>query len=160
MPKNEKTGEKLIAGNKRAFHDYHVIEQIEAGIALLGTEVKSLRDGHASIAEGYIIINEGEAWLMEAHIPPYVHGSSSNHDPFRKRKLLLHSREIAKLDAKVKERGYTIVPLKLYFSGGKAKLLIGLAKGKTMGDKREVMKEKETKRDIERALRSRKPGRE
>jgi SsrA-binding protein len=160
MAKGEKTGEKMIAGNKRAFHDYHIIEQIEAGISLLGTEVKSLRDGKASIAEGYVQIDGGEAWLMEVHIPPYVFGSSSNHDPFRKRRLLLHSREIAKLDAKVKERGYTIVPLKLYFSGGKVKIMIGLAKGKTMGDKREVMKEKETKRDIERALRSHKPGRE
>jgi len=150
--------EKLIAGNRKAFHDYQIVEKIEAGLVLQGTEVKSLREGKASIAEGYVAIENGEAWLMETHIPPYSHGSGANHDPFRKRKLLLHAREIRKLDAKVKERGYTIIPLRLYFSEGLAKVTIGLAKGKTMGDKREAMKEKEAKRDMERARRPRTPS--
>ncbi|MCL4236291.1 MAG: SsrA-binding protein SmpB [Deltaproteobacteria bacterium] len=152
------SGEKMIAGNRKAFHDYHIVEQFEAGLALTGTEVKSLREGRASLQEGYVDIRNGEAWLVDVHIPPYSHGGYTNHDPFRQRKLLLHRRELEKLDAKVRERGYTVVPLKLYFSKGRAKLMIGLAKGKTFGDKREAMREEQDRRETDRAIRDRRRG--
>ncbi len=152
------SGEKMIAGNRKAFHDYHIVEQFEAGLALTGTEVKSLREGRASLQEGYVDIRGGEAWLVDVHIPPYSHGGYTNHDPFRQRKLLLHRRELEKLDAKVRERGYTVVPLKLYFSKGRAKLMIGLAKGKTFGDKRESMREEQDRRETDRAIRDRRRG--
>lgn len=152
---SENAGEKMIAGNRRAFHDYQIVEQIEAGLVLMGTEVKSLRSGKASLQEGYVEIKGGEAFLVGAHIPPYSHGGYTNHDPFRPRKLLLHRREIEKLEVRVAERGYTVVPLKLYFSEGRAKLLIGLGKGKTFGDKRDAMKERQDKLDTQRAIRER-----
>ncbi|MCC6159615.1 MAG: SsrA-binding protein SmpB [Deltaproteobacteria bacterium] len=152
------SGEKMIAGNRKAFHDFHIVEQFEAGLVLTGTEVKSLREGHASLQEGYVDIRNGEAWLVDVHIPPYSHGGYTNHEPFRQRKLLLHRRELEKLDTKVRERGYTVVPLKLYFSKGRAKLMIGLAKGKTFGDKREAMREEQDRRETDRAIRDRRRG--
>jgi len=148
------TGEKLIARNKKARHDFQVMEEFEAGLCLQGTEVKSLREGRVSIQEGHVQIENGEAYLVEVHIPPYSHGSDANHEPFRKRKLLLKKREIRKMDSRIKERGYTVIPLKLYFSRGLAKITIALAKGKTLYDKRETLKKKMDKRDTERALRS------
>ncbi len=148
-------GEKNIAGNRKAFHDYHISEQLEAGLALQGTEVKSLREGKASIQEGWISIDNGEAWLVDVHIPPYSHGTCANHDPFRKRKLLLHRREIKRLDAKVRERGFTVVPIKLYIKEGRVKILIGLAKGKADYDKRDTMRKKQDDLDAHRAIRER-----
>ncbi|MBZ0273886.1 SsrA-binding protein SmpB [bacterium] len=148
-------GEKMIAGNRRARHEYHILEELEAGLALTGTEVKSLREGKASIAEGYVEFRDDGAWLVGAHIPPYSHGNIANHEPFRKRRLLLRAREIKKWGERVRERGYTVVPLALYFSKGLAKLKIGLAKGKSLGDKRETMREKDASREIERELRRR-----
>jgi SsrA-binding protein len=146
-------GEKSIAGNKRAFRDYLITEKIEAGLSLVGTEVKSLRGGNASIQEGWISIDNGQAWLVDAHIPPYTHGSCNNHEPFRKRRLLLHRKEIERLEVRVNERGFTVVPLRLYFKNGKAKLLIGLGKGRHTYDKREVMRKKQDEKDTARALR-------
>ncbi|MCZ7586640.1 MAG: SsrA-binding protein SmpB [Deltaproteobacteria bacterium] len=147
--------EKLITRNRKAFHDYHIVEEFEAGLVLQGTEVKALREGSASIKEGWVDIKDDEAWLVDAHIPPYSHGSDANHEPFRRRKLLLHKREIRKMDQRIKEKGYTAVPLRLYFKRGVAKLVVGLAKGKTHGDKRESMRERDDKRDMDRAMRTR-----
>ncbi len=149
-------GEKVVAGNKKAFHDYDISEMVEAGLSLVGTEVKSLRAGKASIREGWILLENGQAYLIDAHIPHYTHGSYNNHEPFRKRKLLLHKREIDRLEVRVNERGFTVVPLKLYFKNGKAKLLIGLAKGRHTYDKREQMRKKQDQKDTERALREKK----
>ncbi|MCB9477314.1 MAG: SsrA-binding protein SmpB [Deltaproteobacteria bacterium] len=150
-------GEKLIVSNKRAFHDYFIEDQVEAGLVLQGTEVKALREGKASIAEAYVDFDDdGEAWINHMQIPPYSLGTDANHKPFRRRKLLLKRREIERLDARVKEKGYTVVPLKLYFRNGMAKIKIGLGKGKAQYDKRETMKKKEAQRDIDRAMSRRK----
>jgi SsrA-binding protein len=151
MPRE--TGRKVIAQNKRARHDYHVEDTFEAGIVLQGTEVKSLRAGRASLSEGYATIDDGEAWLMNVHIPEYTQGTWTNHAARRKRKLLLHRKEIAKLAAKTKEGGLTIVPLSLYFLNGKAKVEIGIARGKKDWDKRQTLSEQQAKREMARALR-------
>ncbi len=146
---------KIAATNRKAYHDYHIHETCEAGISLLGTEVKSLREGRVNLKDSYAIIKDGEAFLLNCHISPYSHGNIQNHDPLRTRKLLLHKKEIGKLLGRTSQQGLTIVPLKIYFKNGKAKVEIGLAKGKRQYEKRESTKEKEAKREIERHMKSR-----
>ena len=141
------SGEKLIASNKRAFHEYHVLDKFEAGMELTGTEVKSLRDRGATLKDSYIIFKAGEAFLFGAHISPYSHGNRENHDPERTRRLLLHRREIEKLEAQVVEKGLTIVPLRLYFKGGRVKAEIAVVRGKKLYDKRETEKKREADRE-------------
>lgn len=140
--------EKLIANNKKALHDYHIEERVEAGIVLVGTEVKSLRNGKANFRDSFVLIRNGEAWLNNLHISPYDFGNRANHDPDRVRKLLLHRREIDRLQGKIRERGYTLIPLRLYFRDGMVKVELGLAKGKKLHDKREDIKERDTRREI------------
>jgi SsrA-binding protein len=146
---------KPVIRNKKAYHDYHIEDTLEAGIALLGTEVKSLRAGRANLKDGYVLMKGGEAFLVNVHISPYSHGNIENHDPVRTRKLLLKHREIDKLAAKVAQKGYSLVPLKLYFKGPFAKVEVGLARGKRFFEKRETLKEKEARKEVERALKSR-----
>ncbi len=146
---------QIVAQNRKAFHDYSIEETIEAGIVLMGTEVKSLRDGKANLKDSYVIIKESEAYLFNCHISPYTHGNIMNHDPLRTRKLLLHGREITRLQAKMAQKGYSLIPLKLYFKGSRVKVEIGLAKGKKMYEKRESIKKREADREIERAMKSR-----
>lgn len=146
---------KVIAQNKKAYHDYFIEETYEAGIVLQGTEIKSIRAGRVNLKDSYAQIKNGEMFLIGLHISPYEQGNRYNHDPERTRKLLLHKREINKLIGETKEAGYSIVPLKLYLKNGYAKVLIGLAKGKKKYDKREDLKRKEAKREIERAFRER-----
>lgn len=153
MPRE--TGRKVIAQNKRARHDYHVEDTFEAGLVLQGTEVKSLREGRASLVDGYASIDGNEAWLLNVHIPEYTQGTWTNHAARRKRKLLLHRKEIEKLAAKTKEGGLTIVPLVLYFKDGRAKVEIGLARGKKDWDKRQSLAEQQAKREMARAVRYR-----
>ncbi len=143
-------GEKLICQNKKAWHNYSIEDKYEAGIVLLGTEVKSLRDGRANLGDSYGKIKNGEVFLVDAHISPYSFGNRFNHDPLRPRKLLLHKKEIRRLIGKVQEKGFTLIPLRLYFSDGKAKVELGLAKGKRLFDKRETLKRKTMERDMER----------
>ncbi|MER7131119.1 SsrA-binding protein SmpB [Streptosporangium saharense] len=153
MPRE--TGRKIIAQNKRAWHDYHIEDTYEAGLVLQGTEVKSLRLGRASLIDGYAVLKDGEAWLINVHIPEYTMGTWTNHAARRTRKLLLHRKEIDKLVAKTKEGGLTLVPLAIYFKDGKAKVELGLAKGKKDWDKRQTLAENQAKREMARALRHR-----
>jgi SsrA-binding protein len=153
MPRE--TGRKVIAQNKRARHDYHIEDTFEAGLVLQGTEVKSLREGRASLVDGYASIDGDEAWLLNVHIPEYAQGTWTNHAARRKRKLLLHRKEIDKLAVKTKEGGLTIIPLSLYFEDGRAKVEIGLARGKKDWDKRQTLAEQQAKREMARALRYR-----
>jgi SsrA-binding protein len=146
--------EQTVATNRKAFHDYHIQDKCEAGISLLGTEVKSLREGRANLKDSYVIIKDAEAYILNCHIPPYSHGNLQNHDPLRTRKLLLHKKEIDKLWGSISQKGFTLIPLKIYFRSGKAKVEIGLAKGKREYEKRESIKEKEAKREIERHMKS------
>ncbi len=148
-------GEKLIVDNRRARHDYHFLEKVEAGLVLTGTEVKSLRDGRASLQQAYAEVRDGEAWLVGAHISVYDAGNIANHDPDRDRKLLLHRREVDSLGGKVRERGLTLVPTRLYFRDGRAKVELALARGKEQRDKRRDLVKREAQRDMERALKSR-----
>jgi len=143
-------GEKLICQNKKAWHNYFIEDKYQAGISLLGTEVKSLREGKANLGDSYGKIKDGEIFLVDAHISPYTHGNRFNSDPLRTRKLLLHKKEIRRLIGKVQEKGFTLIPLRLYFSNGKAKVELGLAKGKKLFDKRETIKRKTMERDMER----------
>ena len=149
------TGEKLIADNRRARHDYHLTDRVEAGLQLTGTEVKSLREGKATLQRSYAEIRDGEAWLVGAHIPEYTQGSYTNHDPDRARKLLLHRREIDRLYGQVREKGFTLIPTRLYFKNGRAKVEIALARGKDVRDKRRDIAERDARRQMERALKSR-----
>ncbi|MBB6118734.1 SsrA-binding protein SmpB [Nocardiopsis algeriensis] len=149
------TGRKLIAQNRRARHDYHIDETYEAGLVLTGTEVKSLRQGKASLVDGFAHISDGEVWLENVYIPEYLQGTWTNHAARRSRKLLLHRGQISRLIGKTREPGYTLVPLSLYFSDGRAKVEIALARGKREYDKRHDIAEREAKRDMERALRHR-----
>ena len=142
-----------IAVNRRAFHDYFVDERYEAGIVLTGTEVKSLRAGKANLRDGFVRIDGHEAWLENVHISPYAQGGYVNHDPTRPRKLLLHRGEIASLIGKVRQKGYTLVPLRLYFTRNHAKVEVGLARGKREYDKRQALAEADAKREMARALR-------
>jgi SsrA-binding protein len=148
-------GEKLIVDNRRARHDYHLLDRFEAGIVLTGTEVKSLRDGRASLQQAYADVRDGEAWLVGAHISVYEQGNIANHDPDRDRKLLLHKKELASLAGKVAQRGLTLVPTKLYFKHGRAKVELALARGKEQRDKRRDIARREAQRDIERAFKAR-----
>lgn len=148
-------GERTVALNRRARHDYHLEELFEAGIQLLGSEVKSLRAGRASLQEAYAKVRGGEVWLVNMHIAPYEQAGPFNHDPLRPRKLLLHKAQIRRLVGKVRERGYTLVPVRVYFRRGLAKVELALARGKKQYDKRADIKEREAQRQIARALASR-----
>ncbi|HEY9577248.1 MAG TPA: SsrA-binding protein SmpB [Pseudobacillus sp.] len=152
MPKGEG---KVVAQNKKAHHDFFIEETFEAGIVLQGTEIKSIRAGRVNLKDAFARIQKGEVFVYNMHISPYEQGNRYNHDPLRTRKLLLHRKQIDKLIGETKEAGYSIVPLKMYLKDGYAKLLIGLAKGKKKFDKREDLKKKEAKRDVERAFRER-----
>jgi len=150
--KNEDTA---VATNRKAFHDYFVEETIEAGLSLKGTEVKSLRMGLANLSDSYVLVRNEEAFLFNATISVYPHGNIMNHEPLRTRKLLLHKEEIRKILGKMTQKGYALIPLKLYFVRGKAKVLIGLARGKKAHDKRDTIKEKESRRELERVVKER-----
>ncbi|MEU7567860.1 SsrA-binding protein SmpB [Streptomyces fradiae] len=145
-------GRKLIAQNKKARHDYHILDTYECGLVLTGTEVKSLRQGRASLADGFVQIDGNEAWLHNVHVPEYSQGTWTNHSARRKRKLLMHRAEIDKLESKSQETGHTIVPLALYFKDGRAKVEIALARGKKEYDKRQTLREKQDRREAERAV--------
>ncbi|MCL5986621.1 MAG: SsrA-binding protein SmpB [Actinobacteria bacterium] len=145
----------FVTRNKKALHDYFILESMEAGIALLGTEVKSLRDHRANLKDSYAEFRRGELFLVGAHISPYPAGNINNHEPLRDRKLLLHKKEISRLIGKVKEKGLTLVPLSIYFIGGKAKIEIALAKGKKEYDKRDTLARETAQREIEKAFRAR-----
>ena len=142
----------VVATNRKAFQEYHILETFEAGVQLRGSEVKSIREGKASLKQGYILIRKGEAWLKGSHIASYSHTGSEGHEPVRNRKLLLHKKEIQRIGSKLAEKGLTAVPTKLYFKGGLIKLEFGLAKGKKLYDKRETKKKRDVERDIQRAL--------
>ncbi len=148
-------GRKIIVRNRKVFHDYHVEETFEAGLSLLGSEVKSCRDGKASLADAYATLESGELWLVGAHIAEYPFSHARNHDPRRRRKLLMHRREIDRLGVKIKERGYTLVVISLYFKRGKIKAELGLARGKRAHDKREAIRRKDEQRLAEQSLRRR-----
>jgi SsrA-binding protein len=146
-------GRKVIASNRKARHDYHIDDVYEAGIVLMGTEVKALRAGRASLADAFASVsNDGEVWLERAHIPEYAQGTWTNHETRRKRKLLLHRDEIEKIDAETRERGLTIVPLSLYFKDGRVKVEIGVARGKKNYDKRQALRERQDRREADRAM--------
>jgi len=149
-----RSGEKLIVDNRRARHDYHLLECVEAGLVLTGTEVKSLRDGRASLQQAYADVRDGEAWLVGAHISIYEQENIQNHEPDRDRKLLLHRKELDSLAGKVRERGLTLVPTKLYFRDGRAKVELALARGKELRDKRRDVAARDARREIERELKS------
>ncbi|MDP9329256.1 MAG: SsrA-binding protein SmpB [Actinomycetota bacterium] len=144
-------GEKTVASNRKARHDYKILEQVECGIALTGSEVKSMRAGQASLTEAYARVRDGEVWLEGMHVPPYEQGEKRGYEPMRPRKLLLHRREIDRLAAKQKELGLALVPLRVYFTHGIAKVEIGLAKGKREYEKREAIAKRESQREMERA---------
>ena len=148
-------GVKVIATNKKAFHDYFVEERYECGVALFGTEVKSIRLGKVNLKESWAQVRKGEVWVEGMHISPYEQGNIFNRDPLRPKKLLLHKKEIRKLDALVMRQGYTLVPLELYLKDGRMKLQLGLCKGKQLHDKRDSMAKRDSDREIQRALRSR-----
>jgi SsrA-binding protein len=149
------SGEKLIASNRKAFHDYSILEKLEAGIVLLGTEVKSIREGRINLKDSYAMIREGEPVLLNCHISPYSHGNRENHDPVRTRKLLLHQKEILKLIVKTQEKGLALVPLRVYLSRGRVKVELGVARGKKEYDKRETERQKEIDRETRAAMKSR-----
>ena len=150
MPKEQ--GQKMVAQNKKARHDYHIEDTWEAGLVLMGTEVKSLRQGRASLVDGFAEIDNGEAWLLGVHIPEYSQGTWTNHSARRRRKLLLNRSEIDKIERKITDKGYTIVPLALYFKDGRAKVEIALAKGKKTYDKRHALAERQANREAEQAI--------
>ena len=147
--------ELVVARNRRARHDYHIEDTVEAGLVLTGTEVKSLRAGRASLNEAFAQVTDGEIWLHGLHIPEYTQGTWNNHEPRRTRKLLLHRKEIDRLASEVAERGFTIVPLSLYFSGGRAKVELALARGKRAYDTRQALAQRDAAREVDRALRRR-----
>jgi SsrA-binding protein len=153
---DEDEGIKVVCRNKRATHDYAIEDTLECGVVLTGTEVKSLRDGHASIEDAYARLENGELWLVGSDIPEYTHGNRLNHKPKRQRKLLLHRREIAGFAGKATQRGFTLVPLRLYFKNGLAKVQLAVARGKQKYDKREALKKADAQREIQRAMAGRK----
>ena len=155
MAKPKKTPPDTIATNRRARFEYEILETFEAGIALLGPEVKSLRAGKANLADAYAMVRRGEATLMHLHISPYAQAGRENSDPRRDRRLLLHAREIRRLEGQLAERGLTLIPLRLYWKEGRAKVELGLAKGKRSYDKRETIKRRDSEREMQRATRSR-----
>jgi SsrA-binding protein len=145
---------KAVCQNRKAYHDYHIEETLEAGIALVGTEVKSLREGRANLRDSYVIVKDSEVFVLNFYIGPYSHGNIMNHDPLRTKKLLLNRKEVNRLKGKVSVKGFTIIPLKIYFKGPFAKVEIGLARGKRLFEKRETIKEREAKREIAKALKT------
>ncbi|MGE0102474.1 MAG: SsrA-binding protein SmpB [Blastocatellales bacterium] len=149
------SNDKVVATNREAWHNYHILETYEAGIQLTGTEVKSARAGRVNLKESYVIVRDGEAWLLNAHISQYSHGNRQNHDPIRDRRLLLHKREIFRLQSKIQEKGLTIVPTKLYFKGNLIKCELGIAKGKKLYDKRADDARKTQEREARAALKER-----
>ena len=151
----ENAERQVVASNRRARHDYAVLDTFEAGIALLGPEVKSLRNGKANLTDGYAMIRRGEVFLTNVHVGPYEKAWRENAEPRRERKLLLHRAEISRLKGKLAERGLTLIPLRLYFAGGRAKVELGLCRGKQRHDKRESIRQRESERDLQRALRGR-----
>jgi SsrA-binding protein len=153
MPEKNGDRERDIAVNRRAFHDYFIDEKMEAGIMLTGSEVKSVRNGRANLREGFVRINDNEAWLENVHISPYEQANLMNVEPVRPRKLLMHRREIASLIGKVRQKGYTLIPLRLYFNRNHVKVEVGLARGKKEYDKRDAIAERDAKREIARAMR-------
>ena len=155
MPEKRDQGEKLLATNRKAFHEYFVLDKLEAGIALLGTEVKSIREARINLKESYAAVKEGEAFLFNCHVSPYTHGNRENPDPLRRRKLLLHKKEIRKLIGKTQEKGLTLVPLRVYLRRGKIKVELGVARGKKLFDKRESERRKETDRETRAAVKQR-----
>ena len=155
MAAKQDPGIKVVARNRRARHEYAVEETIEAGLELMGSEVKSLRDGSANLSDSYAMPDKGQVWLHNFNISPYKAASTLGHEPLRKRRLLLNKREIEKLSVKVKERGYSLVPLQVYFKNGWAKVELGIARGKSTIDRREDIKERETRRELDRAVRRR-----
>jgi SsrA-binding protein len=154
-PSSAAKGDRVIASNRRAFHDYHIDERFEAGLVLAGSEVKSLRDGKAQLADAYATAENGEVYLYNFHISPYDPASRFNHEPTRKRKLLLHKREIRKLAGLVQKKGLTLIPLQVHFTRGYAKVVLGVARGKKEYDKRRTIAEKDAEREIKRAVRQR-----
>ena len=151
----DETDAKVISTNRKAFHDYSILERYEAGLVLRGTEVKSLREAQVNFKDSYATIDHDEAWLVGCYISPYHHGTDANHDPERRRKLLLHKREISRLLGKIAERGLTLIPLRLYFKDGRAKLELGLARGKKLYDKREAIRERDERRNTAQEIRDR-----
>ena len=147
--------QRIVADNRKAFFDYHVLETVEAGIVLLGTEVKAIREGRVNLRDSYARLENGEIWLLNVHISPYSHTGYAHHDERRQRKLLLHKHEIMKLAGRVQEKGLTLVPLQLYFKSGRLKLALGLVKGKQAPDKRETIRRRETDRETRAAIKSR-----
>jgi len=145
---------KVVATNRKARHEYEILETVEAGIALTGTEIKSVREGSVSLKEGFAVIKEGEAWLMDVHIAPYSHGHRHNPDPRRPRKLLLHRREIDRLQSKVLEKGWTLIPLKMYLKNNRAKLELALVRGKKQYDKRHDIAKRDADRDLQRVMKN------
>ena len=159
VQQRKEKNEKAVATNRKAYHDYFIEEEFEAGIMLQGTEVKSMREGRVNLKDSYASVKGGEAFLHHCHISPYSHGNIMNHDPLRTRKLLLHRKEINKLLGKTQQQGLTLIPLRIYFSNrGHAKVELGLAKGKKQHDRRESIKTREASREVERAMKSRKRG--
>jgi SsrA-binding protein len=161
MAQNAKADEddiRVVTRNRRAFHEYEILDRIECGIALVGTEVKSLRDGHANLEDAYAKLEDGEVWLVGSEIPEYAMGNRQNHKPKRSRKLLLHRREIEKFAGKASQRGFTLVPLRLYFKQGRAKVEIAVAKGKQAHDKRQSLKKADAAREMRRAIVDRRRG--
>ena len=148
-------GDRVVTQNRRAFHEYFIEEQLETGIVLTGTEIKSIREGKVTISEAYVRIEDGELWLIGSHITPYTHGSYLNHDPDRPRKLLAHRREIERLRQAAEQKGMTLVPLRIRIKDGRAKVDIGVARGKKLYDKRQAAAERDARRQIERAMRER-----
>jgi SsrA-binding protein len=155
MATKPQTGEKLIASNKKALHDYFVVQKLEAGVVLTGTEVKALRDGKANLKDAYVIFKNGEAYLFGLHISPYSHGNIQNHEPERTRKLLLHKRELEKLHTQTAEKGLTVVPLRLYFKGPRVKTEIAVVRGKKQYDKRDTERTRELDREAAAAMKER-----
>ena len=153
MPKDDDNVERDVAVNRRAYHDYFVDEKYETGVVLSGPEVKSLRSGRCNLRDGFVRIDGREAWLENVHISPYVQANLMNTEPMRPRKLLLHRKQIASLIGKVRQKGYTLIPLRVYFKRNHAKVEVGLCRGKRQFDKREAMAERDAKREIERAMR-------
>ncbi len=155
MAKQKQAGEQNVCINRQARHNYFIDEVYEAGLVLVGSEVKSLRDGKANLKDSYARIQKGEAFLVNAHVSPYPGANQFNHEPTRTRKLLLHQREIERLSGKTREKGLTVIPLRLYFKKGKAKVELGLARGKKLYDKRETLRRKVAEREVERSLKTR-----
>ena len=149
--------QKSIAENRKAFHDYHILETFEAGVALLGTEVKAIREGNVNLRDSYARVEDGEVWIYNVHINPYSHRGYADHEPTRRRKLLLHRQEIRKLIGRTVEKGMTLVPTRMYFKNGHVKVAIGLAKGKKAHDKRETIKKRDADRETRAAVKERRP---